>query len=107
LLTSTAVATTRQSPATLVLLVHGITRGESTARLACERPLSRQQMHTLRQRVQAKLNDTAPSDLMAGTIVEADALYQNAGEKQYAPSRRGRSAASARHQRAWPRHQCQ
>jgi hypothetical protein len=38
------------------------------------------QMHTLRQRVQANLNDTAPSDLMEGTTFEADEIYQNALE---------------------------
>jgi hypothetical protein len=44
-------------------------------------------MHTLRQRVQANLNESAPSDLMDGTTFEADELYQNALEKKYAPSR--------------------
>ncbi len=66
---------------TLVLLLRGSTKGESTARLARELHLSRKQMHTLRQRVQANLNDTAPSDLMDGTTFEADEIYQNAGEK--------------------------
>jgi transposase-like protein len=87
LLTGTAFEKTRQSPTTLVLLLRGITKGESTARLARELKLSRKQMHTLRQRVQANLNETAPSELMEGTTFEADELYQNAGEKKYAPSR--------------------
>jgi hypothetical protein len=34
-----------------------------------------------RQRIQAKLNATAPTDAMTGTAFEADELYQNAGEK--------------------------
>jgi hypothetical protein len=34
LLTGTAFAKTRQSPATLVLLLRGITKGDTTARLA-------------------------------------------------------------------------
>jgi peptide/nickel transport system substrate-binding protein len=42
---------------------------------------------TLAQRVQANLNDTAPTGFMAGTTFEADELYQNAGEKKHAPSR--------------------
>jgi transposase-like protein len=96
LLTGTAFEKTRQSPATLVLLLRGITKGESTARLARELHLSRKQMHTLRQRVQANLNDTAPSDLMEGTTFEADEIYQNAGEKKYAPSRAIRSATTTR-----------
>jgi transposase-like protein len=95
LLTGTAFEKTRQRPATLVLLLRGITKGESTARLARELQLSRKQMHTLRHRVQRNLNDTAPTDLMQGTTFEADELYQNAGEKRYAPSRSGRSATPA------------
>ncbi|MDQ3829513.1 MAG: hypothetical protein M3361_09480 [Candidatus Tectomicrobia bacterium] len=49
--------------------------------------LSRTQLHTLRQRVQANLNATAPTGVMTGTAFEADELYHNAGEKKYAPSR--------------------
>ena len=94
LLTGTTFEKTRQSPATLVLLLRGITKGESTARLAHELGLSRKQMHTLRQRVQSNLNETAPTDLMEGTTFEADELYQNAGEKKYAPSRSKRSATT-------------
>ena len=96
LLTNTAFEKTRQSPATLVLLLRGITKGEATARLARKLGLSRKQMHTLRQRVQTNPDQTAPTDLMEGTTFEADELYQNAGEKKYAASRRGRSAASTR-----------
>src|SRR6266511_4833773 len=96
LLTNTAFEKTRQSPATLVLLLRGITKGESTARLARELRLSRKQMHTLRQRVQTNLNETAPNDLMQGTTFEADELYQNVGGKKYAPSRPDRSATPAR-----------
>jgi transposase-like protein len=86
LLTGTVFAKTRQRPATLVLLLRGIAKGESTARLARELGVSRKQLHTLRQRIQANLNATAPTDAMAGTAFEADELYQNAGEKKYAPS---------------------
>jgi transposase len=42
---------------------------------------SRKQLHTLRRRVQANLNETAPTEVMSGTAFEADELYQNAGEK--------------------------
>jgi hypothetical protein len=48
--------------------------------------LSRKQLHTLRQRIQANLNATAPTAMMAGTAFEADELYQNAGDKKHAPS---------------------
>jgi transposase-like protein len=87
LLTGTVFEKTRQRPATLVLLRRGIAKGEPTARLARELGVSRKQLHTLRQRIQTRLNATAPTDAMVGTAFEADELYQNAGEKRHAPSR--------------------
>jgi transposase-like protein len=95
LLTETVFANTRQRPATLVLLLRGTAKGEPTARLARELGLSRKQLHTLRQRIQANLNTTAPTGVMTGTAFEADELYQNAREKKHAPSRPCRSAPSA------------
>jgi hypothetical protein len=89
-----AFAKTRQRPATLVLLLRGMAKGEPTARLARELGLSRKQLHTLRQRIQANLNATAPTDVMTGTAFEADELYQNAGEKKHPPSRSHRSTPS-------------
>ena len=85
-LTGTIFAKTRQRPATLVLLLRGIATGEPTARLARELGLSRKQLHSLRQRVQANLNATAPTGIRPGTAFEADELYQNAGENKHAPS---------------------
>src|SRR5918996_5758569 len=67
LLTNPVFAKTRQRPATLVLLLRGIAKGEPTARLARELGLSRQQLHTLRQRIQANLNETASTAVMVGT----------------------------------------
>src|SRR5918999_3471837 len=96
LLTGTAFAKTRQRPATLVLLLRGVAKGEPTARLARELGLSRKQLHTLRQRIQTRVNATAPTHIMRGTAFEADELYQNAGEKKHAPSRPLGSAPSAR-----------
>jgi transposase-like protein len=87
LLTGTVFAKTRQRPATLVLLLRGIAKGEPTARLARELGVSRKPLHTRRRRIQANLNETAPTGVMPGTAFEADELYQNAGEKQHAPSR--------------------
>jgi hypothetical protein len=80
-LSGTAFEGSRQRPATLVLLLRGITKGEPTARLARELQLSRQTVHTLRQRLQTNLNDNAPTELMDGQTFEVDELYQNAGEK--------------------------
>jgi transposase-like protein len=96
LLSGTVFAGSRQRPATIVLLLRGISKGESTARLARELALSRQTVHTLRQRIQANVNDSAPTETMVGATFEVDEVYQNAGEKKYAPSRSVRSAAPPR-----------
>jgi len=96
LLSGTLFEGSRKPPAILVLLLRGITKGESTARLARELKLSRQTVHTLRQRIQANLNDSAPTNTMEGESFEVDEVYQNAGEKKYAPSRPRRSAPSPR-----------
>jgi transposase-like protein len=93
LLSGTAFEGSRQRPATLVLLLRGITKGEPTARLARELHLSRQTVHTLRQRLQTNLNQSAPTAVMDGQTFEVDEIYQNAGEKKYAASRRGRPTA--------------
>jgi transposase-like protein len=82
LLTGTVFAKTHQPPATLVLLLRGIAKGEPTAPLARELGLSRKQLHTLRQRIQTNVNVSAPTTVMSGTAFEADELYQNAGEKR-------------------------
>jgi transposase-like protein len=84
LLTGPVFDKTRQRPATLVLLLRGIATGEPTARLARELGRSRTQLHTLRQRIQGHLNETAPTAVMCGTAFEADELYHNAGEKKHA-----------------------
>jgi hypothetical protein len=94
LLTNTVFAKTRQRPATLVLLLRGIAKGEPTARFARELGISRKQRHTLRQRVQTHLHHPAPAEVMTGTAFEADALDQHAGEKQHASSRPQRPATS-------------
>ena len=80
LMTGTAFEKTRQRPATLALLLQGVAKGESTARLVQEPGVSRKQPRMLRQRVQPNLNSTAPLEPMAGTTFEADEPDQNAGE---------------------------
>jgi transposase-like protein len=96
LLTGTVFAKTQQRPATLVLWRRGVAKGEPTARLARELGISRKQLHTLRQRLQAHLHGSAPTAVMTGTAFEADELYQNAGEKKHPASGSCRPAPSAR-----------
>ena len=87
LLTDTVFEKTRQPPARIVLLLRGIAKGESTARLSRELEIGRKRVGELRQQIQTNLYDTLPGEVMTGTAFEADELYQNAGEKKYAPSR--------------------
>jgi transposase-like protein len=96
LLTGSVFAKTHQRPATIVMLLRGIAKGESTARLSRELDLDRKRLGELRQQIQTNLYDTQPGELMSGTAFEADELYQNAGEKKYVPSRPGRPTAPAR-----------
>src|SRR5947209_998828 len=95
-LAGTCFAKTRQTPAKLVLILRGIAQGETTARLARELGLSRRQLHTLRQRVQNNLYETLPTTPMSDPVVEADELYQNAGEKGEIAPRSRRSTAAPR-----------
>jgi len=66
LLTGTVCTKTRQRPAPLVLRLRGMAKGEPTARLARELGLPRQPLQTLRQRLQTRLNTTAPTVVMGG-----------------------------------------
>ena len=61
-----------------MLLLRGMAKGVR------ELGLSRKPLHTLRQRLQAHLNATAPTGVMTGTACEADELYHNAGETKHA-----------------------
>jgi transposase-like protein len=89
MLSGTVFAKTRQTPQKLVLLLRGIAKGESTARLSRELGLCYKQAHTLRHRVQANLYEHLPTGLMTDAIFEADELYQNAGEKRSQACRSG------------------
>lgn len=64
----------------MVLLLRGVAQGETTARLSRALALSYKQTLTLRHRLQDNANETAPLNLMDGQHVEADEVYQNAGE---------------------------
>ena len=82
LLSGTVFEGSRKRPAVLVLLLRGIAKGESSARLARELQLSRQTVHTRRHQLQSNLNERAPTDTMLGQTFEVDEIYQNAGEKR-------------------------
>jgi transposase-like protein len=83
ILTGTIFEKTRQKPSKLVLILRGIAKGESTARLARELVISRKHMHKLRHRVQQNLLGRLPTGVREDEVqFEADELYQNAGGKK-------------------------
>lgn len=103
--TGTVLERTRRPPTQWVLILRGIVQGTSTARLA--RELGCDRMHLLRLRHQLQelaAQAAASSGPVPGTIVEADEMFQNAGEKRHSASRPGGSAALPRQQAARPRH---
>ena len=86
LLSGTVFQKSHQKPSTLVLLLRGIAKGESSARLSRELGLGRKRVMQLRHAVQNNLYQTLPVQTMTGQDFEADELYQNAGEKRKAAS---------------------
>ena len=93
ILSGTIFEKTRQKPSKLVLILRGIAKGESTARLARELVISRKHMHKIRHRVQQNLLERLPTGVREDEVqFEADELYQNAGEKKHPAFRPGRSA---------------
>ena len=87
LVTNTVFEGTRQKPATVVLILRGVAKGESTARLSRELGLDRKRLGEIRQQLQQNVYESLPTERMEGTEFEADELYQNAGEKKHTPSR--------------------
>jgi transposase len=79
--TGTALQGTHYRPSTLVLILRGIAQGVPTAQWARELNCDRGHLLALRHRMQDhafRFRDHLPLD---DPVVEADELYQNAGEK--------------------------
>jgi transposase-like protein len=101
--TGTALHGTRMRPSELVLVLRGVATGASTARLS--RELGRQRPHllALRHRLQDNAAALLDRSALADAVVEADEMYQNAGEKRRAAPRPRRPAPAAGQQAAWAR----
>ena len=69
-------------PAQAVLLIRGVLKGESTASLTRELAMSRMTVTELRHLLQANAAVLQPEAPLADNVVEADELFQNAGEKR-------------------------
>jgi transposase-like protein len=79
--TGTAFHKTHRRPSEIVLILRGIAQGASTARLARELRCNRPHLLGLRHRLQEQAARSAPAGPLDDPVVEADEMYQNAGEK--------------------------
>jgi hypothetical protein len=100
--TQTALHKMQYRPSRIVLILRGIAQGTPTAQLARELGASRPHLLEVRHRLQ----DNAPAHRDAGPLpdreVEADEMYQNAGEKRRRARRPVRPAQAAGQQVARP-----
>ena len=104
--TGTVFDGTHRRPAELVLIVRDFAQGVSTAQLSREHGASRWHLLELRHRLQANAEAAAldRATPLPDAVVEADEMYQNAGEKRRKARRPGRSAAATRQRRQGTRH---
>ncbi len=103
--TGTVFHAMRRPPSKLVLILRGIAQGQSTAQLAREVQVSRPRLLELRHRLQSHAMEALPPDrLKTEAVVEADEMYQNAGEKRREAHRPPGSAAPPGQQRQRARH---
>jgi transposase-like protein len=103
----TPLAGTSRRPSQVVLILRAVARGESTAGLAREVGCSRPHLLRLRHRLQANAADwLARFDAgpLPDAVVEADEMYQNAGEKRRKTPRPAGPAAAAGQQAEGARH---
>jgi transposase-like protein len=93
--TGTALQGTQRPPSHLVLILRGIVQGTPTTRLARELGCSRRHLLGLRHRLQHLAWVRLPRAPLSDAEVEADELFQNAGEKRHRARRPRRPAAAA------------
>lgn len=82
LYSGTIFAARQLRPAQVVLLVRGVLKGESAASLARELGMSRTTITELRQLIQENAAQIQSQMPLKDNVVEADELFQNAGEKR-------------------------
>ena len=93
--TGTPFQKTHRSPVQLVLILRGIWQAAPTARLARELGCDRKHLLKLRHKLQ-ELAEQAATQVspVPGGRVEADEMFQNAGEKRRSAPRPGRPPAA-------------
>jgi transposase-like protein len=81
LFTATAWQGTHRTPAVILLILRGFAQGTPTAELARELRASRPHLLDLRHEVQARAAAASDRSPLPDDVVEADEMYQIAGEK--------------------------
>ncbi len=79
--TGTELEGTHRRPAEVMLILRGIAQGVPTAQLARELGCDRKHLLTLRRRLQGHAERWLDRRPLGDEVVEADEMYQNAGEK--------------------------
>ena len=82
LFTGTVLQGTKYNVVQIVQLLRGIAQGVPTARLAREMGVDRKWLLVRRHQLQDLLAQARPQSPLPDHTVEADELYQNAGEKR-------------------------
>ena len=102
--TGTPLQGMQRRPAEVLLILRGFAQGVSTARLARELECDRMKLLALRHRLQGNALIGMDRNPLGDAAVEADEMYQNAGEKRRPAPRPRRPAAAPGQQAAGPRH---
>jgi transposase-like protein len=79
--TGTSLEGTHRRPAVIMLLLRGFAQGVPTAQLARELGCDRKHLLGLRRRMQGHAERWQDRNPLGDAVVEADEMYQNAGEK--------------------------
>jgi transposase-like protein len=93
--TGTSLQGTQRRPAAILMIVRGVAQGTPTAQMARELGCDRKHLLTLRHRLQEEARLHLDRNPLGDAVVEADEMYQNAGEKRHPARRSRRPAATA------------
>src|SRR5215470_899510 len=93
--TGTSLQGTHRRPSQLLMILRGVAQGIPTAQMARELGCDRMELLALRHRLQECARLQLARNPLDDAIVEADEVYQNAGEKRDPARRPRRSAAPA------------
>jgi transposase-like protein len=102
--TGTSLQGTHRRPSPLLMILHGFAKGTPTAQRARELGCDRKELLVLRHRLQERARIGRDRNPLDDDVVEADAMYQNAGEKRHPARRPRRPAAAARPEPPRPGH---